>query len=205
MSKAPWPDYLFDIGNVILFFDYARFARAIEKDCAWSAEELLRILDEDRHRMEAQALGVDEFLELAFRQIEYRGKREDFVRSWQEIFTPNEPMVEFIHRLADAGHWLGLLSNTNHLHVDYFLREYPVFERFHGHVFSHEVGCAKPQAAIYELAIRELGLEPERTVYLDDLEANVAAGEAHGFLAFQYTGQSVAEFDPAVLRSKVNP
>lgn len=200
MSDAPWPDYLFDIGNVILFFDYQRFTRRIEAECACPVAELLPSLAKEMQLLEGRSLPVDEFLERAFARIRYRGRREAFVCAWQEIFEPNQPVVDLIQGLGDQGHRLYLLSNTNQLHADYFLRQYPVFERFHGCVFSHEVGCAKPEPEIYQTAIRKLGLQPARTVYVDDLPANVEAGAAHGFIAVRYAGQPVAELTPQAMR-----
>lgn len=200
MSDAPWPDYLFDIGNVILFFDYRRFACRIEANCAMPAEVLLPALAEEQHLLEGRSLPVDDFLKRAFARVGYHGPRDSFVQAWQDIFEPNPPVVDLIHTLGDRGHRLYLLSNTNQLHADYFLREYPVFERFHGYVFSHEAGYAKPEPEIYREAIRKLDLKPERTVYVDDLPANVEAGAAHGFLAVRYAGQPVEELMPEAMR-----
>lgn len=196
MSEGPWPDYLFDIGNVILFFDYRRFARGIEVECACAAEEVLEVLREDLWRLEAGSLASGEFLDRAFDRIGYRGSREKFVRAWQGIFEPNEPVIDFVHSLADGGHRLFLLSNTNQLQAEFFLREYAVFERFQGHVFSYEAGCMKPEPEIFRAAIRKLGLKPERTVYLDDLEPNVETAAALGFLPVRYVGQPVHELRP---------
>ncbi|PKH41780.1 putative hydrolase of the HAD superfamily [Nocardioides alpinus] len=63
-------------------------------------------------------------------------------------------------------------------------------ERVHGFedvtdeiVYSHEVGLAKPDPAAYELTTRRLGVEPREVVFLDDVEANVAAARAFGWHA----------------------
>jgi FMN phosphatase YigB (HAD superfamily) len=44
----------------------------------------------------------------------------------------------------------------------------------------------KPEREIFALAIRQFGVEPGSTVYLDDLSANVEAARAAGLRAFQY-------------------
>lgn len=198
-DPAPWPDYLFDIGNVILHFDYRRFARRIAGDCSCAEEDLLSRLKEDYQRFEGRALSTAQFLELAVAQTGYRGLREAFIRAWQEIFEPNQPVIDLIEGLAEQGHRLYLLSNTNELHASYFLREYPVFRHFRGGVFSHEAGCLKPDPEIYREVIRKLGLLPERTVYIDDMPANVEAGAAFGFLAIRYQGQDPSAFAPRAL------
>jgi len=193
MTERPL-DYLFDIGNVILHFDFSLFARAVEADCDNDAAGLLALIVSMRDDLEGRKMDRDEFLDFAIRKIRYRGKREQFVRAWQHIFTENEPIIRWIEELDASGARLFLLSNTNQLHVDYFMAEYPVFSRFDGWVFSHEAGLSKPSPAIYHHAIQKLGLDPARTVYVDDLEANADTGRALGFRTVHYTGQPVSEF-----------
>lgn len=53
-------------------------------------------------------------------------------------------------------------------------------------VCSAEVGCAKPQAEIYALACRRLGVAPGACVFVDDHDANVAAAEAVGMRGILY-------------------
>lgn len=50
-------------------------------------------------------------------------------------------------------------------------------------IYSHEVGLAKPDPAIFELACAQLGLAPEETIFLDDCPGHVAAAQALGMHA----------------------
>jgi 2-haloacid dehalogenase len=59
------------------------------------------------------------------------------------------------------------------------------FERL---VVSGEVGLAKPDPAIFHLAIRRCGLTPARTVYVDDVQANVEVALGLGFDSILFTG-----------------
>jgi putative hydrolase of the HAD superfamily len=45
------------------------------------------------------------------------------------------------------------------------------------------VGLKKPDPAIYALAERRLGVEPQDVVFLDDATANVEAAQAAGWQA----------------------
>lgn len=63
-------------------------------------------------------------------------------------------------------------------------------ERHHGFegvtddiVYSHEVGLAKPDPAVYALSASRLGVEPGEVLFLDDLAVNVAAAAAEGWHA----------------------
>jgi FMN phosphatase YigB (HAD superfamily) len=77
-------------------------------------------------------------------------------------------------------------------------------ERHHGFedvvdllVYSHEVGLAKPDPAIYELTARRLGVRPEEIVFLDDDEPRVEGARRAGWHAVLHvsTPQSIAEME----------
>ena len=48
-------------------------------------------------------------------------------------------------------------------------------------VYSHEVGLAKPDPAVYALTAERLGVEPGEIAFLDDVPANVEAACAAGW------------------------
>jgi HAD superfamily hydrolase (TIGR01509 family) len=64
-------------------------------------------------------------------------------------------------------------------------------------VYSHEVGLAKPDPAIYELTTTRLGVRPGEIVFLDDVPANVDAARAAGWHAVLHeeTERSIAEIE----------
>lgn len=77
-----------------------------------------------------------------------------------------------------------MLSNTNPIMWDrYILKAFPggLDNYFDGIVTSFEAGVCKPDAKIYDYAIKKLGLNPEETTFFDDGPANIAAAEKSGF------------------------
>jgi 2-haloacid dehalogenase len=64
-------------------------------------------------------------------------------------------------------------------------------------IVSGEVELAKPDPAIFKLLVDRHGLEPARTVLIDDSPANVEAAGALGFRAIRFT-------DAAALRRDLN-
>lgn len=198
MNQPTPRDVIFDIGNVLLFFDFQIFARKIAGQCGFPATELLPRLEEHMWELEARGLPVDEFFPRAAQRLNYCGNPADFVRAWQEIFEPNEPVIEFATQLKASGHRLFLLSNTNPWHAEHFLARYPVFALFDDRVFSHEEGCAKPEARIFQIARERFGVSPGDTLYIDDRLENVEAGRLAGFRVFHYQGQDVGDLWAAV-------
>ena len=74
----------------------------------------------------------------------------------------------------------------NALHIEYIFEHYPFIQEFDAHVLSHEVGLLKPDAAIYRLTLDRCGLEAERTLFVDDILANVEGARAVGMHAIVF-------------------
>lgn len=178
--------FLFDIGNVLLKFD---FTIALRKVAALSdvRDELqaLELLDRVKGAYESGEIDRAAFLRGAFDVLSFRGTEAEFVAAWEDIFELNEPMAELVEDLAPRFP-LHLLSNTNDIHYDYFMQRYPVFARFRGGTFSHVAKASKPGREIYDIACREHGLEPATTFFIDDLLPNIEAARALGFVTHHY-------------------
>jgi epoxide hydrolase-like predicted phosphatase len=90
-------------------------------------------------------------------------------------------MLEAIRRLRAGGLRVGALTNN-------WRREGPdddvIPHRLRAHfdafVESRVVGLRKPDPRIYVLACRELGVEPARTAFLDDIGGNLKPARALG-------------------------
>lgn len=180
-------DFLFDIGNVILKFDFSIGVERIQDRCSKvDADDILSSIADLTHDMEAGRIDTPTYVNQASERLGFTGTEDDFIRAFEDIFTLNSDMEDLILHLKEKGHRLYLLSNTNGIHVPFFTREYPVFAHFLGAIYSHEVGAMKPEPAIYEAAIMQFNLQPEKTIYIDDSEANVVAGQDTGLKGIQY-------------------
>jgi len=64
-------------------------------------------------------------------------------------------------------------------------------------IFSAEVGFAKPNRRIYELALDRLRVRPGEAIFVDDVQANVAAAQAIGMagIRFENTELTLAEIE----------
>ena len=175
--------FIFDIGNVLVRFDHGRAVRAFG---AMGADLSDRVgLEDLAARYERGAVDCAEFLSALRTLLRHNADDEEVARAWQEIFEPNLPMWELVEKLHSE-YPLYLLSNTNCLHHEYLLREYAIFEKFSDGVFSYRARLAKPERAIFEEAIKQFGVQPAATIYLDDLVPNVEAARGAGLRAFRY-------------------
>ena len=176
--------FIFDIGNVLVRFRPGHAEEALARLGISAAPDLVALQELGR-RYERGALDRAEFLSSLRDLLRHDGPDEELARAWQEIFQPNRPMRELVEKLHGK-YPLYLLSNTNCLHHEYLEREYDVFGKFADGVFSYRAKMMKPERGIFEMAIRQFGVRPEATVYLDDLTANVEAARGAGLRAFVY-------------------
>ncbi|MBU4387831.1 HAD family phosphatase [Candidatus Dependentiae bacterium] len=97
-------------------------------------------------------------------------------------------------RMADLVRWLrgryrtGLLSNASDILPRLIRERYGLAGLFDVEVVSALVGLAKPDPAIYQLALERLGAAPEVTVFVDDYEPNVEAAAALGIRGIHFVG-----------------
>jgi len=94
-------------------------------------------------------------------------------------------MYDLIRALRRAGLRTAMLSNS------WGCDEYPRADfpgLFDAVVISGEVGMRKPEEGIFLYAARALGLAPAECVFIDDMEANVAAAAGCGMTGLLHTG-----------------
>ncbi|HNJ82042.1 MAG TPA: HAD family phosphatase [Piscinibacter sp.] len=100
--------------------------------------------------------------------------------------TPIAGSVALLHELHAAQRPLYFLSNMPAPYAQHLEDTHGFLALFRGGVFSARAGLCKPEAAIYEHCARELGLVPERTLFIDDVQHNVDAARAAGWQALRF-------------------
>lgn len=72
----------------------------------------------------------------------------------------------------------------------------PLFDRFNDIVLSGAVGMAKPDPAIFQLAMSRFGVAPSSAIFIDDMEDNVAAAAKLGLHTHRFE-------TPALMRAEL--
>lgn len=182
----PQPAILSDVGKVLIDFDFSIAARRLAQQCDHPAETVISLFDDIKVPYEVGDMDDGAFIRHGMERTGFRGTAEEFAAIWCEIFTQNEPMHATLKSLAGRLP-MYLLSNTNELHKEYFLREFEIFQLFQGGVYSHTARCAKPGEEIFLKTATQLDLDPSKTFYIDDLEPNIATAARLGFRTFHYS------------------
>ena len=178
--------FLFDIGNVLVRFDFSKAVRALAalSDVSDESEVLARI-ETVKIAYEDGQLPRTDFIREIISILKYRGTETELVAAWQDIFTANEPMHDLVRKLHGR-YPLYLLSNTSDIHMEGLFRDFDIFRNFTGATYSYAVRASKPHPPIYQIATLEHGLVPAETLFIDDLAANIATAKELGFQTHLY-------------------
>ena len=180
---------VFDLGKVLLDFDYRIAARRIAERsrCDWPTVQ--QYLDHSPllYTYETGLMTRRQFYEAACMEVGFAGTLEEFSANFTDIFWPIEPMVALHAELRSKGVPTYIFSNTNDLAMEHINRNFPFMKNFNAHILSYEVGVMKPAAKIYEVLEKLSGHRGAEVLYLDDRQENVDAGVVRGWQAILQT------------------
>ncbi len=192
---------IFDLGRVIVPFDFSIGYRQLEPLCGVPAAEIPARVAESglAVRLESGEIEPHAFVEELGRLLGFVLSYEEFSRIWCSVFMKPTLIPESLVEAISKTHRLVLLSNTNSIHFDMLRAEYPILRHFHACILSHEVKAMKPNPKIYQAAIAAAGFAPEECFFADDIADYVAGARAAGIDAVQF--QSAAQIE-AELRAR---
>lgn len=177
---------IFDIGNVLLTFDYTVAEQEILKHTGQDAPPSQEALHPLRMDHETGRISRVDFIKAVREAFSHDGPEDHFMDVWSRIFEVNTPMVEWARSLHQTKP-LYLLSNIGCIHHDHIFAEYEFFHTlFRDGVYSYKAGVMKPERTIFELARTQFGVDPSRTLYIDDLIDNVRSAASLGFIGHHY-------------------
>ncbi|MGD0093319.1 MAG: HAD family phosphatase [Planctomycetota bacterium] len=197
MNAGPEPieAVIFDIGGVLLEYDFELAVRAAVPLTGLSADEIRRRLfgaggyASTEHRrevldFECGRLSGEQFHAFVQQLLGCRIPFPLFCQTWNCIFKREiEPTVALLRRLQRAaGLKVGGLSNTNVIHYEYIRRRWSVLREIEYMFASHEIGHRKPDPACFQHVLKEMGVAAPRAVFVDDFSQNVAGARSAGML-----------------------
>ncbi|HEX5221840.1 MAG TPA: HAD family phosphatase, partial [Verrucomicrobiae bacterium] len=171
---------VFDLGKVLVDFDYSIAGRRLAAKSRASAAEIQKFFDHSPllYRYETGLMTRQEFYEEVRRVAGYDGSLDEFAAFFADIFTEMPEMTALQAALRGNGIRTYIFSNTNDMAIEHIRQAFPFFANFDGHIYSYEVGAMKPSAKIYEALEAMSGQRGAEVLYLDDRQENVDAGAA---------------------------
>ncbi|MEN6533926.1 MAG: HAD family phosphatase [Bryobacteraceae bacterium] len=194
----------FDLGQVLIQFDFQRGYRAISGECNLPPETIRAKLRETGlvGPFEEGRVAPRDFFQAVSEALGLRVSYERFCELWSTIFFPETLIPESLIASLHKRYRLLLLSNTNIIHFEMIQATYPIMKHFDGSVLSYEVGAMKPAPEIYQEAIRRSGCAASGIFFTDDIAANVEGAREQGIDAVQF--QSVAQLEEEMRSRRID-
>lgn len=178
---------IFDLGDVFLNLNAQASVDAFKKLglTDWNDD-----LKEKSLLFETGKIDELEFMEYIQKYIP-NADLEQIREAWNAIISdfPLE-RLEFLEKLQNK-YDLFLLSNTNPTHIDKFehrvgltfAREF--YAHFNKIYFSFETKVRKPDAAVFNLILKQNNLKPNKTLFVDDTLEHIEVAKGLGINTWQ--------------------
>ena len=185
---------IFDLGSVLLDIDVNKTLKSFD-ELGVSAGQLDEIYKQPENfffLFERGELSADEFRN-GFRSLSENSLTDKQINNaWNAMVVGfKEEIIDVLKCLA-KDYNLMLLSNTNEIHVPIYTHQFEessgglTFEKIFSKIYySHILKLSKPNPAIYSYVLEDSGIDPEESIFIDDLLHNVDAANESGLPACQ--------------------
>ncbi len=199
MIEKKYSAIVFDLGQVIVPFDYKLFVEKVNLIRPGAGERFLKLYNQNYqiHKdFEKGNLSESQFIDQMLGFLDHIIGAEDFCNYWSGIFSVNENIVDILYKLK-KNYKLYLLSNTNSIHKKYGFQNFEFLKLFDHLFLSHEIGFIKPEKECYKAVEKVSGFPPGEHIFIDDIPEYVDAAKSLGWDGIQFKG-----FDDLVINLK---
>lgn len=185
---------VFDLGGVLIDLCRERCVEAFARIGYPQAEQMIGMYcpADTFKRLESGEINGEQLTEFIRQESGVESISCEQVRDAYIAFLGEIPVKKLrsIKSLRERGIRTFALSNINELVMPYIrerlfaadgLSETDYFEKA---FLSYEMGLLKPDPEIFKEMIRQAGMTPERTLFIDDSELNVASARELGFQVY---------------------
>ena len=145
MIKKKYSAIVFDLGQVLLPFDYKSFIEKVNRHKPGIGEQFAELYKQNYyiHRdFEKGLISEEVFITQMLGYLDNVIDEETFCRYWSDIFSFNEDVIALLPVLK-KNYKLYLISNTNSIHKKYGFGNYEFLKIFDKLILSHEVKVHK--------------------------------------------------------------
>ncbi|MFU0828714.1 MAG: putative hydrolase of the HAD superfamily [Lachnoclostridium sp.] len=184
-----------DIGQVLADFNWKGYL----KDRGFDEQTIERIgkatvYSDNWREFDRGTLSDEEIIERCCRMdMELAEEIKTFVKESYKTVREYPYAERFVRTLKENGYHVYLLSNYGRTNFSYAKENFKFIPLADGGIISYEIEHIKPEPQIYKALIQKYGIDPERTVFLDDVQANLDGAKEFGFKTILVT-----EFDKAL-------
>ena len=187
----PFDVILFDVGGVLLTngWDHGERAAAVAH-FGLDGAALEARHEEVMETWERGEIDLNQYLDAAvFYEPRPFSRSEFFSFMLAQSQRLPHGALHILAELAESNPcMIGALNNEARETNEFRFAHFGLRRHFKVALSSCYVGLRKPEPAIYQRALDILGCPPERVLFIDDREENVAGSLAAGMKAIQFTG-----------------
>jgi len=183
---------IFDFGNVLTLSPRPWDVRAMARFSHLKEDTFLSLYREHRSEFDRGTITAYQYWARILQAGEPEVKPDESligtllqldIRSWTRI---NRPVLDWSRRLRRAGLSTAILSNMPREVLARILARLSWIGEFPVRLFSCDVGLIKPEAAIFELCLRQLDVPGPEALFLDDSPGNVEGARRVGIQGFLF-------------------
>jgi epoxide hydrolase-like predicted phosphatase len=179
---------IFDIGGVLIRTEDQEPRRRIEQRFGLAAGAAEFIVFNSEGGLATQRGQFTEEENWRRVQAELRLSDADLALFREEFWAGDKldaALIDYIRRLRPR-YQTAIISNAMPGLMALLTGKHPIADAFDVIIGSGDVGVAKPDAAIYQLALDKLGRQPQEAIFIDDSLRNVQGALAVGMQAIHY-------------------
>ncbi|SHI63494.1 putative hydrolase of the HAD superfamily [Clostridium amylolyticum] len=173
---------VFDIGNVLVEYRPEAFIKKFNYTHEIN-ERIMKVIFGSRHwpELDRGTLKQEEATKLfCMDEPELEKEINELMDKWMDMLLPMEDSIKLLLDLKQKGYKVFVLSNYHEKAFKRIQEENEFFNIIDGGVISYEIKYIKPQREIYETLINKYQLNPEETVFIDDVKENLHGAEKVG-------------------------
>lgn len=183
MNKA----LIFDLGRVLVEYDQQQMLDSLASVCQVDTQKLRALFGPVAQQLDTGRMGASEFHRYLIEQAGATKDYQQFEVAFCASLERNEFALRYVTQLRSRGIKIGVISNTNQGHTTHLRRILPELAMFDDVILSNEVGLRKPDAEIFQLALKNLSITAQDAIFVDDIAENVTGAESVGILGIVHT------------------
>lgn len=180
---------IFDIGGVLIRTEDHAPRRAIEQRFGLAPGDAEFIVFNSEGGLATQRGEFSEEQNWRRVQAELKLSDDDLAFFRREFWAGDKldtALIAHIRRLR-RHYQTAIISNAMPGLMTLLTGKHPIADAFDVIVGSGDVGIAKPDAAIYQLTLDQLGRQAEEAIFIDDSQRNIEGARAVGLHTIHYT------------------
>ncbi|VAX41469.1 hypothetical protein MNBD_PLANCTO02-2484 [hydrothermal vent metagenome] len=182
--------FLFDMGNVLVYFSHEKMYQQIGALYNLSEDETRSLLVDSnlQKQYERGELTDTQFHHKLEQQTNCKADITELRQATSDIFILNHEILPLLDLLKTEGYRLIILSNTCSAHITFIQKQWQLLDKFDDSILSYKVQALKPEPKIYKAVLQIIDCKPHEAFFIDDIPQNITQARQHGLQGVTFTG-----------------